>query len=103
MNYNSFFSAFSTLASQNALSYPDSLPKNTIIFTGTSLTGPELTDVQNLVSEFVGNGSTVVFVLMRNQVDLTNYNQIANLNIVNWDPDQNYIISDLEKILNCQK
>jgi len=93
---------FPLLTTNGALSYDDTLPKNTIVFTGTGLTGPEIVDTQNNVNNFTENGSTVTVVLMKDGVDLTNYNQITNLNIVNWDADQAYIISDLEKVLNCQ-
>ncbi|KAE9546592.1 hypothetical protein FO519_010196, partial [Halicephalobus sp. NKZ332] len=96
VNKGSLKAALTTLSAIDVLSYSDSLPINTVIFTGTWLTGPEITDVQSLVNSFSGNGSTVTVVLMKGGIDLSNYNQITNLKIVNWDSNQDYIISDLE-------
>uniref|UniRef100_A0AC34QIA1 VWFA domain-containing protein n=1 Tax=Panagrolaimus sp. JU765 TaxID=591449 RepID=A0AC34QIA1_9BILA len=94
--------ALSILNGKNAANYTDTYPVNTIFFTGSALPSGDVPTTQDLVTAFTANGNTVIVVLMKEDADPTNYNKIDGLKLVQYNPDQRYIISDMQKLMKCQ-
>uniref|UniRef100_A0AC34QEG3 Uncharacterized protein n=1 Tax=Panagrolaimus sp. JU765 TaxID=591449 RepID=A0AC34QEG3_9BILA len=92
----------------SALAYMDDdtavttgFPQNNVVFTGGPLHDDYFQDAVNHIKTLTANGNTFTVVFVKPNMNLTNYQRIPQLKLVQWSNDSSVLLANIRQNMNC--
>ncbi|KAE9547564.1 hypothetical protein FO519_009224 [Halicephalobus sp. NKZ332] len=81
--------------------YKDGIPVNSVVFAGNVSYLGSASDLQYDIDFLTTNGSTVTIVFINPDLDLTSFQNLTNVSIVQWSDNSTKLLINIRKNMRC--